>query len=90
MLLSGRDIQRWICAALKFEGAPTTVERLSRIIPAHPEPHHVSQQIYVLKHQGVVEKLGTGAGGKPAWRLLSDDLVPSDDLLAIGFRKGAV
>lgn len=82
-MLTGRSIQRWICAALKFEGAPTTVERLSRLIPAHPEAHHVSQQVYVLKRRGIVEKLGTGARGKPVWKLVDHAFVASDDLLAM-------
>lgn len=79
--MQGREIQRWICAALKREGAPTTAERLSRMIPGHPEPHHISQQLWVLKRKGVIEKLGTGARGKPAWRLLDDALLNADDVL---------
>lgn len=75
----GKEIRRWICAALLFEGGPATVERLARLIPGHPEPHHISQQIYELKKAQLVEKLGVGAGGKPAWRL-QDRFVSTDDI----------
>lgn len=67
--MSGKEIRRWICAALLFEGGPATVVRLAQLIPGHPEPHHVSQQVYELKKAGLVEKIGVGAGGKPTWRL---------------------
>ena len=79
--MRGKRLQEWITAALIFEGAPTTVERLTRIIPNHPEPHHVSQQINILKHAQVVEQAGIGSYGKPVWKLKNKDMVPQTDEL---------
>ncbi|MGK9451079.1 hypothetical protein ACSSZE_07410 [Acidithiobacillus caldus] len=77
--MSGKEIRRWICAALLFEGGPATVVRLAQLIPGHPEPHHVSQQVYELKKAGLVEKIGVGAGGKPTWRL-QDRFVSTNEI----------
>lgn len=76
--MKGMEIRPWICAALMYEGGPATVERLSRIIPKHPEPHYVSQQVYELKKQGMVEKIGVGSNGKPNWRLTKKFLSSND------------